>query len=153
MTPRPDPDCLPPEPDPLAAWTHATLRSLPPPAAPAALAGRVLAELARRETLPWWRREVACWPRSARLTFVLAAGAGAVLSAATFNGGTERLAAALARLTDALAPLATLGQAVLRAVTELPAAWLQGLSFAFCTSLAALLALVLTLARLLAPRA
>ena len=58
-----------------------------------------------------------------------------------------------ARLTDAFAPLATLGQAVFRAVPELPAAWLQGLGFAFCTSLAALLALVLALARLLAPRA
>jgi len=153
MTPRPDPARLPPEPDPLAAWTHATLRALPPPTAPATLAGRVLAELARREAQPWWRREVAGWPRSARLIFVLTAGAGAILSAAAFHGGTERLAAALARLTDALAPLAALGPAVLRSVAELPAAWLQGLGFAFCTSLAAVLALVLALARLLAPRA
>jgi len=153
MTPRPAPPRLPPEPDPLAAWTHATLRALPSPTAPATLAGRVLAELARREARPWWRREVAGWPRSARLIFVLTAGAGAILSAAAFHGGTERLAAVLARLTDALAPLAALGPAVLRAVAELPAAWLQGLGFAFCTSLAAVLALVLTLTRLLAPRA
>ncbi len=153
MTPRPDPARVPPEPDPLAAWTHATLRSLPPPAAPATLAGRVLAELARRETLPWWRREVACWPRSARLGFVLAAGAGAALSAAIFHGGTERLAAALAQATEALAPFVALGQAVLRAVPELPAVWAQGLGFAVCTSLAALLALVLSLARLLVRRA
>ncbi|MBM3843623.1 MAG: hypothetical protein FJ397_10260 [Verrucomicrobia bacterium] len=153
MTPRPDPARLPPEPDPLAAWTHATLRALPSPTAPATLAGRVLAELARREARPWWRREVAGWPRSARLIFVLTAGAGAILSAAAFHGGTERLAAAMNRLTDALAPLAALGPAVLRSVAELPAAWLQGLGFAFCTSLAAVLALVLALTRLLAPRA
>jgi hypothetical protein len=113
----------------------------------------VLAELARRETLPWWRREVTCWPRSARLGFVLAAGAGAALSAATFHGGTERLAAALAQATEALAPFVALGPAMLRAVSELPTAWLQGLGFAFCTSLAAVLALVLALTRLLAPRA
>lgn len=153
MNPRPDPARLPPEPDPLAAWTHATLRSLPPPAAPATLAGRVLAELARRETLPWWRREVACWPRSARLGFVLSAVAGAALSAAVFHGGAERFAAVLNRLTDAFAPLAVLGQTIFHAVPEVPAVLLQGIGFAFCTSLAALLALVLTLTRLLAPRA
>lgn len=153
MTPRPDPARLPPEPDPLAAWTHATLRALPSPTSPATLAGRVLAELARREARPWWRREFAGWPHSARLIFVLTAGAGAILSAAAFHGGTERLAAALARLIDALAPLAALGPVMLRSVAELPGAWLQGLGFAFCTSLAAVLALVLALTRLLAPRA
>jgi hypothetical protein len=153
MTPRPEPARLPPELDSLTAWTHATLRSLPPPPAPATLSGRVLAELARRERRPWWRREVACWPRPARLTFVLGAGAGALVSAALLHCGTERLAAAGARVTDLLSPLAALAPAGARAVLDLPAAWVQGLGFAFCTSLAALFGLVLALARLLAPRA
>ena len=151
MNPRPEPARLPPEPDPLTAWTHATLRSLPNPTAPATLAGRVLAELARRERLPWWRRDFVCWPRPARLTFVLGAGVGALVSAALLHGGTERLAAAGARVTDLLSPLAATGPAVLRAVAEIPAGWLQGLGFAFSTSLAALLALVLALVRLVAP--
>lgn len=39
--------------------------------APAALEAAVLAEIARRAALPWWRLSFAQWPAPARLVFVL----------------------------------------------------------------------------------
>jgi hypothetical protein len=47
-----------------------TLRELPVRRSPTTLESRVLAELARRATLPWWRRSLAHWPQSARIAFV-----------------------------------------------------------------------------------
>jgi hypothetical protein len=47
-----------------------TLRELPVRRAPTTLEARVLAELARRATLPWWRRSFAHWPQAARTAFV-----------------------------------------------------------------------------------
>jgi hypothetical protein len=47
-----------------------SLRELPVRRAPATLESRVLAELARRAALPWWRRSFAHWPQAARAVFV-----------------------------------------------------------------------------------
>jgi hypothetical protein len=152
MNPRPEPARLPPEPDPLTAWTHATLRSLPPPSAPATLAGRVLAELARRERLPWWRRDFACWPRAARWTFLTIAAGGAGCSAAALTGGSHWLDAMLSRVAAAASPLASVAQSLLEGILTLPTAWLQGLGFAVATSLTVLLALVTALARVVVSR-
>lgn len=46
-----------------------TLRGLPVRRAPATLESRVLAELARRAALPWWRRSFVHWPQAARAVF------------------------------------------------------------------------------------
>jgi hypothetical protein len=54
---------------------HQTLRELPSRRAPRSLELRVLAELARRAALPWWRKSFAHWPMAARAAFVVL-GAG-----------------------------------------------------------------------------
>jgi hypothetical protein len=67
--------------DRLERTIHRTLRDLPPRRAPRSLEERVLAELARRAALPWWRQSFTHWPLAARVGFlVLSAGlAGLVL--------------------------------------------------------------------------
>jgi hypothetical protein len=50
---------------------HRTLRELPPRTAPRALEQRVLAEIARRVALPWWRQSFVHWPVTARAAFLL----------------------------------------------------------------------------------
>jgi hypothetical protein len=49
--------------DPLAVWTDRVLAQSPAPVAPTALAPRVLAEIRRRATCPWYRRPWTEWPR------------------------------------------------------------------------------------------
>lgn len=85
---------------------HGMLRSLPPRRAPQELASRVFAELERRAAMPWWRRQVMHWPRSARLIFALVAASLVLVSLA----GSARLAS--------LAPAASLGS--LQAIRSQP---------------------------------
>jgi hypothetical protein len=65
-------------PDDLERLIDRTLRALPPRQAPRTLESRVLAELERRAALPWWRKQFAYWPRTARLAFMLASFGAAV---------------------------------------------------------------------------
>lgn len=62
-----------------------TLRAQPLERAPDTLIARVQREIARREgaqqTLPWWRQSLAHWPLGARLGFVAASLACALLLA------------------------------------------------------------------------
>lgn len=68
-------------PEQLEQKIHAVLREQPARRAPMSLEQRVLGEIARRQTLPWWQRSFVYWPNSMRLAFlVVATGiAGAVL--------------------------------------------------------------------------
>lgn len=50
---------------------HETLRDLPARRAPSTLEQRVMAELGRRATLPWWRQSFSHWPVIARGAFLL----------------------------------------------------------------------------------
>ena len=54
----------------LETAVHTLLRRMPDRRAPSGLEGRVLAEIARRAALPWWRKSFAHWPASMRLVFV-----------------------------------------------------------------------------------
>jgi hypothetical protein len=56
--------------DKLEEWLDKTLRELPPRAAPGTLEARVMGELRRRATKPWWQRSFAHWPPPARVVFV-----------------------------------------------------------------------------------
>jgi hypothetical protein len=58
--------------DDLERFIDRTLRELPQRQAPRTLESRVLAELARRAALPWWRRHFMHWPLIARVAFLLA---------------------------------------------------------------------------------
>jgi len=62
--------------DSLAAWADQVLKQLPPRPAPASLAPRVLAALARQQVLPWYRQPWFVWPRHIQ---ILAALASAVI--------------------------------------------------------------------------
>lgn len=78
---------LPPENprDPLEAAIHRTLRVQPLRRAPRSLEHRVLAELARRASLPWWHQSFAFWPAPVRAAFfVLSAIAAAALVAGVY---------------------------------------------------------------------
>jgi len=84
MTPLPNPRRSP---DELEKFVDRVLRDLPAKRAPRSLEQRVLAELARRSALPWWRQSFSYWPLPIRGAFLagcivligfiyLAAGAG-----------------------------------------------------------------------------
>jgi hypothetical protein len=66
--------------DPLERNVHRLLRSLPDRAAPSGLETRVMAALAQRAALPWWRRSYAGWPVAVRILFFLVAGGAAAIS-------------------------------------------------------------------------
>jgi hypothetical protein len=57
-----------------------TVRDLPPRRAPGTLENRVLAEIERRATQPWWRKSYAHWPLAARCLFLI--GSGGLMKAA-----------------------------------------------------------------------
>jgi hypothetical protein len=59
----------PDESDKLEAPIHRMLRNLPDRKAPAGLEARVLAELLRRASLPWWRKSFSHWPAAVRAAF------------------------------------------------------------------------------------
>jgi hypothetical protein len=67
------------DPEKLEAAVHRLLRSVPDRRAPAGLEGRVLAELVRRASLPWWRRSYAYWPSSVRVAFFIISALAAAL--------------------------------------------------------------------------
>ena len=48
------------------------LRDQPLQRAPATLEGKVMAEIARRAVLPWWRNSFGHWPMAARVVFLAA---------------------------------------------------------------------------------
>jgi hypothetical protein len=69
----------PPETDRVERLLDDTLRRLPLRRAPRALEIRVLEELDRRASQPWWRRSFAHWPQVARAGFLATGGAMAGL--------------------------------------------------------------------------
>jgi hypothetical protein len=72
----------------LARTIDRTLRELPARRAPRSLESRVLAELARLEALPWWRKSFVHWPLPARLMFLLlSVGLAAMVVIAGIWGG------------------------------------------------------------------
>jgi hypothetical protein len=68
----------------LESLIDAELKSLPPLTAPASLAPRVMALLAERARLPWWRRAWWEWPLTAKAAFLVI---GVVLAGAAGSGG------------------------------------------------------------------
>jgi hypothetical protein len=65
--------------DKLEASVHRLLRTLPERKAPSGLEARVMAELARRASLPWWKKSFVHWPSGVRAGFFIVAGLAAAL--------------------------------------------------------------------------
>ena len=141
---KPDPK------DPLAAWADQALRQLPARRAPATLAPRVLAALARQRVQAWYRRPWLNWPRHFQvLSFLLFAG---VIGAAAWVLLPHADAVSLADMerslaqSDAIKPVSTvvsvsgaLGNALLLVLRNTQAwvlaAVLGALAFLWCSCL------------------
>jgi hypothetical protein len=60
----------PPDPHDLEQLVSRVLRDQPLREAPSTLAANVLAQIAQRASLPWWRKSFSHWPWTARIAFV-----------------------------------------------------------------------------------
>jgi hypothetical protein len=114
---------------------HETLRALPPRRAPASLETRVLAEIARRRALPWWKTNFTNWPLGARVAFFLGSAgivklvlmaivwAMAGFDAARFH---EAFGPHFAILEAAITVARALGDFVVVTIRAIPPLWLYG---------------------------
>lgn len=115
---------------------HQSLRTLPARRAPRSLEQRVMAAIEARQALPWWRQSFAHWPRTAKIAFLLFAGAlAAVLFTIVFRVGAE--VGAVSPWTSALGTLeqirlvaGRIGEVGATVVRSIPPLWLySGLAF------------------------
>ena len=124
----------PQDPHRLESSIHRILRSVPDRTAPAGLEGRVLAEIALRAALPWWRRSFTHWPAAVRAAFV----AGSAVAAALLMAGVIALvrnpgAVGLAGVAEPFAWLraardlfTSADSSVRRVIAAIPRLWLYG---------------------------
>jgi hypothetical protein len=119
----------------LERLVHQTLRDLPRRRAPGTLEQRVMAELARRAALPWWRQGFAHWPMPARAAFILFAGGIAKVAImavvwvmAGFNAAQfqEAFATQIAWIDAAATVGHALGEFVSATLRGIPPLWLYG---------------------------
>jgi hypothetical protein len=126
----------PNEQDKLEASVHQLLRRLPDRKAPTGLERRVLAEIARRAALPWWKKSFAYWPAPARLGFFVgsAAAAGLVVSVlfvVSGSAGAHELAGGISNsfgwLSIAREILASAESRVQQLTAQVPSLWLYAI--------------------------
>jgi hypothetical protein len=108
---------------------------LPARKAPASLEQRVMAEIVRRQALPWWKKSWAYWPGGVRWMFLIlsAALSAAVLAAsiALFRDGSlSGAAATLSRPVQLVQQLwvavSTLADLTKGLFGHIPSVWLYG---------------------------
>jgi hypothetical protein len=109
-----------PEEDRLERLLGDTMRGLRAKPAPHTLESRVLGELARRASQPWWRRSFDHWPAFARVGWVTACS---VLIGLTLLAGPWTTAVG-SWIRQAAAITGTVGNLVASLVDAIPAAWL-----------------------------
>jgi hypothetical protein len=114
---------------------HQTLRELPARRAPRTLEERVMAEIARRAALPWWKQNFAHWPMAARIGFMVASAGFAkvaIMLAVWITGGFSaahfhEVFATQYAWFDALAVVgAALRDFVVATINGIPPLWLYG---------------------------
>ena len=88
------------EEDRLERLLSSATRALPARRAPHTLESRVLEELARRASRPWWHRSFGYWPTFARASFV--AACGSLVGIALLGGSWMVAALRLLQESDAL---------------------------------------------------
>jgi hypothetical protein len=69
--------------DKLEASIDRVLRSVPQHRSPVGFEARVLAEIARRQALPWWRQSYRSWPVAMRAAFFFGSAVAAGLAVST----------------------------------------------------------------------
>ncbi|HTH46176.1 MAG TPA: hypothetical protein VMB21_01565 [Candidatus Limnocylindria bacterium] len=134
----------------LAAWADQALKQLPARRAPATLAPRVLAALAKQRVRAWYRQPWLNWPRHFQvLSFLLFAGALAATAwfllphaeALTLANAKQTLAQSetVRPVSAAVSLLSALGSALVLVLGNLKAwvvaAALGGLAFLYCSCL------------------
>lgn len=122
-------------PEELEKMIHQTLRSLPDRRAPRSLEARVMAAIAAREALPWWRQSYRAWPMAARLAFVVVSvGLAAGLMLGTVWAMTDLRSSDVSQVVatpllwiemarNAIASLTHVGAVIVR---QIPPLWLYG---------------------------
>jgi hypothetical protein len=133
-----------PDPEKLEQLIHRQLRALPDRSAPASVETRVLAELARRATLPWWRRSYTQWPAGLRYAFILllAAGAAGILAFSSSPVTAQALSGLALRfpwIAFLQAIASNLWESAGAVFDAIPPAWLYGGMAAIAVSYALLL--------------
>jgi anti-sigma factor RsiW len=118
-----------PEEDRLERLVGDTMRDLPARPAPRTLESRVLGELQRRASRPWWSRSFGHWPMLARVGLMTACGAliGITLLGGPWTVGMNSLqdtGAMGSWVRQAAAITGTVGNLVASLVDAVPTAWL-----------------------------
>ncbi len=136
--------------DPLATWADHTLKQLPVRRAPATLAPRVVAALARQRGLPWYQQPWFRWPRHLQaLAFLLATallfglawfiiphGDAVSLAAAQQAASQLELVKPVTTTFDVLGTLGHAGTLLFRSLSGWAlAAVLGGAAFLWCSTL------------------
>ena len=104
------------------------LRRQPARRAPMDLERRVLDEVARRAAQPWWRRDYAGWPITARLMFLLASVGFAwmALGVASWLVTQAKTVSTAIELAPKAALLRSLASLAMSIVHGIPPLWLYG---------------------------
>ena len=118
-----------PEEDRLERLVGDTMRDLPARPAPRTLESRVLGELQRRASRPWWNRSFGHWPMLARVGLMTACGAliGITLLGGPWTVGMNSLqdtGAMGSWIRQAAAITGTVGNLVASLLDAVPTAWL-----------------------------
>jgi hypothetical protein len=125
-----------PENNDLEKFIHAQLQKLPEREAPEAVVSNVLAAIARRKKLPWWKQSFTFWPRHIQKIFFVALAS--VFVAAMYLGGRAAdnvpvpdVSAQLSSLTLIGRTLRSIGEAVFVTVSNLPLQYLFAFALVF----------------------
>ncbi len=126
----------PPENNDLEKFIHAQLQKLPEREAPEALVTNVLAAIARRKKLPWWKQSFTFWPRHIQnLFFVVLASlflAAIYLSGrAADNVTVPDVSAQLSSYAWIGRTVRTIGETLVVTVTNLPLQYLVAFAIVF----------------------
>lgn len=119
-------------PDNLEQLIDRTLRELPLRRAPRTLETRVLAAIAARQALPWWKQSFAHWPLAARGAFLAFTGvlAAALIGLSLRSGASVEagsiLSGPLALLGQIKAILGGIGDIGALVLRQIPSSWIYG---------------------------
>ena len=140
MTPSPQ------DPGHLEQLIARTLRDQPHRRAPRSLESRVLAALAQRAALPWWRQDFAHWPLAARGAFLVSSAALAAVLVWVLGGlnvapAKEAVTAGFAWLDTARSISDGVGNFTAIIFRSISPVWFYGAAIAFVSLYAALFGL------------